>query len=181
MVMDAGAESDQPAYACGTRLPPWLLPGVAVDVLCKLRPDIMLIEGLQSAMLPPYHTKEGRAALLALSHAEARGNCIGNPIVHIVEVGYTADRLHPEKFAEKTDQHKVLAEHLRAAGWTVQYHVVTLGVSGTVCSSLHTTLVKHLGVEACAAKACMQWLHKQAVHKLQSIVRTRRELERKPP
>jgi hypothetical protein len=95
-------------------------------------------------------------------------------------VGYTADRLHPEKFAEKTE-HQILAEHLKAAGWNVQYHVVTLGISGTICSGLQTTLVKHRGVEACAAKTCMQWLHKEAVHSVQAIVRARRELERKPP
>ncbi len=99
---------------------------------------------------------------------------------HIIEVGYTADRLHPEKLVEKTEQHKILAEHLKA-GWTVQNHVVTLGVSGTICSCLQPTLVKYLGVEACAAKACMQWLHKEALHWVQAIVGARRELERKPP
>ena len=41
--------------------------------------------------------------------------------------------------------------------------------------------VRGVGVEACAAKTCMQWLHKQAVHKLLSIVRTRRDLEHTPP
>ena len=186
-VMDAGAQDALPPYASSTRLPPWLLQDIEDSLRLKLRPDMLVVENLPTARLPADHrqARAGRRGTqvgsTVMTTAALRSLCSGEPTVHIIEVGYTADHLHPEKFLEKQAQHRQLADLLEAEGWKVKYHVFTLGVGGTVCVSLETNLMKHLGVERPAAEKCRDWLHKHATLQLHAMIKTRRELERKPP
>ena len=45
-IMDAGQAADLPEGVAGKRLPPWILPKVDNETRGKLRPDILIIEGL---------------------------------------------------------------------------------------------------------------------------------------
>ena len=47
MVMDATSADRAPAYTDGTRLPQWLLPDTAPEVVRKMRPDILVIPTLR--------------------------------------------------------------------------------------------------------------------------------------
>jgi len=51
-IMDAGRAADLPEEVAGKRLPSWLLPNVDDSERLKLRPDILIIEGLNASKVP---------------------------------------------------------------------------------------------------------------------------------
>ena len=55
-IMDAGQAADLPEGVAGKRLPPWILPKVDNETRGKLRPDILIIEGLDSTTVPQENT-----------------------------------------------------------------------------------------------------------------------------
>ena len=80
MVMDACGRDATPDTVAATRLPPWLLPTMPARVRDKLRPDILILEGL------PLHTGIAlTTASPSLSHLQR--SCR----IHIIEVGYCSD------------------------------------------------------------------------------------------
>ena len=80
MVMDACGRDATPDTVAATRLPPWLLPTMPARVRDKLRPDILIIEGL------PVHAGIAlTTASPSLSHLQR--SCR----IHIIEVGYCSD------------------------------------------------------------------------------------------
>ena len=56
--MDAGQAADLPEGVAGKRLPPWILPKVDNETRRKLRPDILIIEGLDSNTVPQENTNK---------------------------------------------------------------------------------------------------------------------------
>ena len=165
MVMDACAQNALPAYAAATRIPPWLLPGVADQVRNKYRPDILLVKGLTRAELerdPPQPDGAGVE-------------------IHIVELGYCGDLRHTDKRTDKWEQHVELVKALKAAGWSVTYAPpITLGVGGTVCADFVKTM-QGLGAAPDSARMCAARLHAHAVHTAGDIIRVRRAMERNLP
>lgn len=164
-VMDACAENDTPEYSAGTRLPPWLLPGVPDDERLKMRPDLLVIPSIPLTLTAPA-TYQG-------PHDRTQHT------VYILEIGYTGDLRH-EKNATKLEQHQQLANRLQESGWKVQYstaEAITLGVGGTIRRDLRPLLIK-LGVTPERATRCCARLHDHAVNMLNGIVLRRRKLER---
>ena len=74
MVMDACGRDAAPDTVASTRLPPWLLPTMPAHVRDKLRPDILIIEGL-----PPHAGIALTTASPSLSHLQR--SCR----IHIIE------------------------------------------------------------------------------------------------
>ena len=54
--MDVGQAADLPEGIAGKRLPPWIQPKVDNETRGKLRPDILIIEGLDSTTVPQENT-----------------------------------------------------------------------------------------------------------------------------
>lgn len=171
MVMDACASADAPAYTDGTRLPSWLLPHLSDAERSRMRPDILLIEGLPLSDVQGAHPddeppKPGRRYK-----------------VHVIEVGYTSDLDHASKHEAKVAQHEALVAALVQAGWQVEHggdHAITLGAGGTICRMLHKALTD-MGVASAAAHACTRKLHQHAVHTAGDIIGVRRLMERQLP
>jgi hypothetical protein len=156
-IMDAGKESDLPEEVAAKRLPQWLLCGVPDDVRQKIRPDLLVIEGL------PCTTRA--IASGQLNHTK----------MHVIEVGYGSDTNHADKETEKMAQHQAFLtklreqEFCRKGGALVFYHVITLGRCGTVQASLSTLLQTQLGVGESQATTCIRKLHRKAVHWVQKF------------
>ena len=164
MIMDACAAGALPHYVSATRLPPWLLPGMPDGQRKKLRPDILIVEGLSKRDVEDDDDPSPN-----------RG-CT----VHIIEVGYCGDLGHAAKRLAKEDQHRELAAALQEAGWKVAYgqdHIITVGVGGTIHNGTIPTL-QDLGVTKAAAQACMRSIHTNTVHRAGDIIRVRRMKER---
>ena len=53
--MDVGQAADLPEGVAGKRLPPWILPKVDNETRGKLRPDILIIEGLEHCPARKYN------------------------------------------------------------------------------------------------------------------------------
>ena len=80
MAMDACGRDATPDTVAATCLPPWLLPTMPARVRDKLRPDILIINGL------PLHAGNAfTTASPSLSHLQR--SCR----IHMIEVGYCSD------------------------------------------------------------------------------------------
>ena len=51
-IMDAGRAIDLPEEVAGKRLPSWLMPNMDESERIKLRPDILILEGLDASKVP---------------------------------------------------------------------------------------------------------------------------------
>ena len=143
-IMDAGQAADLPEGVAGKRLPPWILPKVDNETRRKLRPDILIIEGLDSNTVPQENTNKYAKFINNIKHVKE------NTKIHIVEVGYTGDLAFIQKKEEKQEQHKDLVSLLRGEGWTIDEKTlarpIVLGVGGAMYTDTRACLL-HLGVE----------------------------------
>lgn len=162
-VMDACKERDLAAHDVDAkRLPGWLVPSVAREERSRMRPDILRVLGLPAA---PSREQIERATTSKHRHT-----------VQIVVVGYTADTRWQENLKQKERQHEALETALRAAGWSVETHILLVGNIGTVYIRGLKALV-HLGLrkmEACALLGKLS-VHSALVTHDISIVRRRME------
>ena len=147
------------------RIPAEVLPGVPDAMLRRMRPDILLFERSACDSLP----------LIAndLQHAQHRQRCR----VHVVEVGFCTEVAYPQKYKEKNEQHALLLEHLKKAGYAdVQLHLLIIGSTGGMfrLTALH---LARLGVTHQKVGDVLQDLHWKALHRLEQITGTRRRLE----
>ena len=55
-IINAGQAADLPEGVAGKRLPSWILPKVDNETRGKLRPDILIIEGVDSYTVPQENT-----------------------------------------------------------------------------------------------------------------------------
>lgn len=175
-IMDATSRDRLPIGVSSTRLPAWLLPSVPLDILSKLRPDILLVHGLSPTAAPsPDAAPLSTTALRAL-----QSSCT----VHVVELGFTHESLYAETLAAKHAQHAQLISFLVADGWTVFHppdtaptpHVILLGTSGIIYSLILPVLMT-LGVPPSRISPLLHSLHLLAVQYADQLVRTRRRLE----
>jgi hypothetical protein len=80
------------------------------------------------------------------------------------------------KMAEKLRQHELMAFLLEDMGWTVTYHTVTIGVTGTIYADSIQSLTA-LGVtDKSIAKVIRKWIVMTANH-THGLVTQRRELD----
>ena len=103
LVADAGWHGKVTGLCAETRIPSQVLPGAPEDALCRMRPDLLLLERSSNDNLS--------LTLEDLQHPQHRRRCR----VHVIEVGYCSELAYAEKFKEKHEQHSSLLEHLRVA------------------------------------------------------------------
>ena len=202
-VMDATARDDAPDTVYSTRLPAWLLPDVPASTRAKMRPDILLIDGLPLASVRALGEMK-RMSPPALAALQSRGT------VHVIEVGYCAESSTFQAARErKCTQHVALCRALLAAGWTLaaplpvspdappaqaaahapprrtpcrseppdpDYTLIMLGMAGTIFTPFDRALVR-LGVSASVVSELARDLHVHAVVAASRIVCLRRALD----
>ena len=100
---------------------------------------------------------------------------------HIMELGYCSDIDHASKDTEKAVQHEHLANMLRESGFTVQYHTITLGRTGTIPLSVTNLLKTTLKLDSRSTDKCTQKLSRHAVHWVEKMYVHRQVLERSAP
>jgi ribonuclease HI len=176
-VMDACARADLPAGVADTRLPAWLLPDVPAEVLSRLRPDMLLVQGM------PATAPASAGFYTPGAQARFRASCT----ISILEVGYASDSGFQDTLALKQTQHLDLCARLVAAGWTLSltpsgcpFRVILLGTTGHVFAPALATLL-HFGVSHQHAVALLRRLCTHATLFVLSIVCRRRRLERSLP
>ena len=102
-----------------SRIPSHVLRTVAESMLCRVRPDMLLVEKTSSDGTQP--------SLHDLEHHQYRSDCK----IHHVKVGLCMEAAHAQKCKEKYEQHCTLLEHLRNADDTdVQLHLLIFGSTG---------------------------------------------------
>ena len=72
--MDVGQAADLPEGIAGKRLPPWIQPKVDNETRGKLRPDILIIEGLDSNTVPQENTTKYTKFMNNLKHIKENEN-----------------------------------------------------------------------------------------------------------
>ena len=176
-IMDATARSALPSGVSATRLPSWMLPDEPIGSLNRLRPDLLLIDGLTDLDVSTHDLADP----VVLNHFQQ--SCI----IHVLEVGYTSDASYVTTLARKHFQHVLLCSKLRAAGWRFHSslpsspsHILLLGTSGCIFKPCFTILTE-LGLLPPDIRHIMHALHLQAVSFANSIVRLRNSLIWKPP
>ena len=163
-IMDAGTmDGVLNVAAHGKRIPNFLLPDIDPDTLKRMRPDILLIEGLPAAATR-------RDIQTALRNQR-------NYTIHIVEVGYGPDTRIQDTLTRKQKQHERLKAALSEAQWKVEEHIIVLGHAATTYKSTASAL-KALGLTHDQATRLMASLHIHATLLLRTIVQARRRLER---
>ena len=112
-IMDATSLRNLPLGIHSTRLPRWLLPDVDPVTRNKLRPDILLIQGLSPA------SYSGKHNLLDACDCDTLAHLHSTCVIHLIEVGFTSDASHADSLYRKRSQHTFLVRLLLSAGWKV--------------------------------------------------------------
>ena len=172
--MDAGKDNDLPDDVTGKRLPDWLIDLEGANRSPddpestrrrKLRPDILIIEGLTASDIAGLNPDEIR---------EHVRNNTQRLIVHVLEVGYCSDINHAHKDNDKRTQHEGLVTLLRGSNLQVQFHdPVTLGRCGSLQASLTNLLKDTFYLTAPQAQTvafsltrhAVQWVDKMYTHR----------------
>ena len=99
-----------PPGVSATRISPWVLPSVPDDQRLRLRPDLLIFEGLTSTdkRLPSLTTR-ATPNLRSLQRGVT---------IHIIELTFTSH--HDNALTDKMQQHTLLVSLLQAAGWAVK-------------------------------------------------------------
>jgi ribonuclease HI/exonuclease III len=159
-IMDACPREDAASHgAADTRLPTWLLPDITDEERNKLRPDILIVEGLRARHVQDLEQDTKFS-------------------IHIVEVGYCSDSRRDERHQSKTTQHLTLRELLEARGHTVTIHTVLLGTCGTIFKDTAHLLKTTCRIPHSVVDRILNDLNCHAVNSAHTIVCKRRELER---
>ncbi len=112
MMVDAGWHGKATGIAVSDRIPQQVPTDVPEAVVKRMRPDLLLFEGLAGA---------GPLNLDSLEQASERSQCK----VHIVEVGFCMETAYMTKYQEKHAQHQQLSTHLKEAGYAdVKLHLL---------------------------------------------------------
>ena len=165
LVADAGWHGKVTGLCAKSRIPSQVLPGVPEDALCRMRPDLLLLERDSNDNVS--------LTLEDLQHPQHRRRCK----VHVIEVGYCTELAYAEKFKEKYGQHSSLLEHLRNSGYAdMELHLLIFGSTGGMfkLTALH---LKQLGIPPSKVDTILQDMHWKALKRLEQITGTRRRLE----
>jgi len=187
-IVDATRQDDLPEGVESTRLPEWLLPSVPPEQLKRMRPDILVVEGMPANSAQAYQalrasydsrtSKRSRAGGPGrhrnINDAQAfRAKCM----IHVVEVGFTGNTRYMDKVAEKREQHNSLIQALRDEGWPVQYHIVVLGTGAFIFNDTVDAL-DNLKVPPAPKHSALLALHRLAAIKVHQIIVSRRKIEK---
>lgn len=110
-IMDATSAHALPHGVASTRIPAWVLPNTPADIRARMRPDLLIFQGL-SPSNPLIPTETDPLACLSpfdLSSLQA------GVVIHLLELGFTSHDMLTLSAKEK--QHTLLVHHLQAAGW----------------------------------------------------------------
>ena len=130
-------------------IPSHVLLDVPKASLCRMRPDILVFEKSPDESLP--------MSVQRLEHADSRRSCKA----HVIEVGFCTEISYFQKFKEKSEQHSLLLEHLRNAGYAeVQLHLMIFGSTGGMFR-LTASHLMHLGVAHSRVEAVLQAIPRQ--------------------
>ena len=167
LMADAGWHGKVTGLSDESRIPRQVLPDVPEAELRRMRPDIMLFEKSSEDDLP--------LSVQDLQHAQHRRRCK----VHVIEVGFCTEISYFQKFKEKCEQHSLLLEHLRNAGYDdVQLHPLIFGSTGGMFR-LTASHLMHVGVARSRVETLLQEMHWKTLQRLEQIVGTRRKEEHK--
>ena len=200
VIMDATSKAQLPPGIYSNRLPAWLLPSINDTMRSKLRPDLLIIEGICPVDLTSLDLSDPTTAL------DVRRRCK----ITIVELGYTIEHNLDEKLESKRMQHQKLVQLLLADGWQIpdapphdpplpplhdpslyqlgnlqlntnarKVHLLILGSTGVIFNHLPSQL-RHLGVPHPSISPLLTRLHYHAVKFASTIVNKRRTLEQTP-
>ena len=162
---DAGRHGKVTGLSDESRIPGHVLPDVPEASLRRMRPDILLFEKSPNDSLP--------MSIQRLEDADNRRSCK----VHVIEVGFCTELSYFQKFKEKSEQHNLLLEHFRNAGYAdVQLHLLIFGSTGGMFR-LTASHLMYLGVAHARVEAVLQAMHWKTLERLEQIVGTRRRLE----
>jgi hypothetical protein len=159
MIMDAGKLEDLPDTVQRKTLPEELRPlAIPSEQWRKMRPDLLIIPGLTTNETPMQGT---------------------HYCITVIEIGYCSDTNHHIKIRAKEQQHAELITALRGNGHTVTSHTITLGTTGTILTSLKTTLTD-LQVDKHTQDTTTAKLHLNATTCAGHIIAMRRHMEWQP-
>lgn len=192
-IIDATRKDELPDDAESSRMPEWLLPTTPAEDRKRMRPDIMLIQGMPANGIDAYlslgvqhpgrGTKRERPNSQTSQTAQTnhekqrfRSGCT----IHIIEVTYGSHTRYIDKIVEKTGQHDRLMDALRSEGWKVQYHIVVLGVAGTIFNNT-VKILDDLQIPPAPRQTTLHALNRLAVQKIHEILVCRRRLEHEGP
>jgi hypothetical protein len=138
-----------------TTVPSWLLGAEARRGIQEreagdrgLKPDMIILEGWPDNVRPP----EGPVRKWVGANGHAR-----RVVVHIVELGFSSDFKHQDKYEAKQSHYRPLATALAKEGWRVypRTHVLTVGVRATV-PERNDEVLKELGVHEKSKRVGLQ-------------------------
>ena len=110
-IMDATSAQVLPHGVASTRIPAWVLPDTPADIRARMRPDLLIFQGLLSSnsLIPSETDCLARLTPSALSSLQA------GVVVHLLELGFTSH--DKATLCAKEKQHTLLVHHLQASGW----------------------------------------------------------------
>jgi hypothetical protein len=165
--------ASHPFGSFGSRIPTWLLPDVPPNTLKRMRPDILIVDGLtlpQAQEIDALHRSDPPAAQARLAALR-----IARPpaVVHVLEVAYASPGQPAARaLARKQQQHRKLIAALQASHYTVHAGhptVILLGTDGTIYDGLRTAC-DLLEVTKPAYDALAKRLHTAALASAHSLV-----------
>ena len=144
------------------------------------RPDMAILEGISWNLTEHKKRKSGQGTTKC-PKTDAK-------TIHIVELGYVREGFAKSKMAEKRRQHDLLALLMEELGWTVEYHTLTIGVTGTIYKDGIEAMTA-IGVSATSINNVIRKWVVMTVNQTHGLVTQRRELDshlirnafRKPP
>ena len=157
--MNVGTYQNQPP---GNTIPSWLLSFSCISHPCtclaRLKPDILIVKGLQKKSLPPEKPTK-------------------NISLHFIEFTFCHDRLSIEAIIRKKEKYNSLIESLGGMGWQVpKLHIISVGVRGGIhrltISTLETIRVLKHHIHACHSR-----IHQISIQYMGHLNDTKRELE----
>jgi hypothetical protein len=118
-IMDATSEQSLPHGVASTRIPAWVLPHTPPEIRNRMRPDLLIFQGLSSSN-PLIPTAADSIACLSPS---ALTSLQAGVVVHLLELGFTSHDM--DTLCNKEQQHTLLVNHLQTAGWRLSLADVT--------------------------------------------------------
>ena len=123
LMADAGWHGKVTGLSVESRIPSQVLRGVPESMLCRMRPDMLLIEKQTGGdVLPPLHD---------LEHPRHRKCCR----VHVVEVGLCTEVACAQKYNEKYEQHALCSIFSQMPGMQTLSCTCSSLVAPAACSN----------------------------------------------
>ena len=153
-----------------------LMHEMTTEDRAKLRPDALIIESTDAHLEPRKRDAQRRRKINRLLPTSDKDNPMRPCKAFIVEVGYAAETRYAAKVVEKTQQHKVLSDLLKAEGFEVVMKPIVLGTTGGIFVS-HNQLLEQLGVVKTRRERLNRKLHVHSIKTMHNLIKLRRVKE----